>query len=55
MSRPKQINRYVVYHSSFGEHYCNTLKEARDFVMFIESHSSYCPSIYDTKKGIHIL
>ena len=55
MSRPKQINRYVVYHSSFGECYCNTLIEARSIVRHVESHSSYCPSIYDTKKGIHLL
>lgn len=55
MSRPKQRNRYIVYHSSFGEKWCDTLKEAREFVNFIERHSSYAPCIYDTKKEVNVL
>ena len=54
MSKPRYPERYIVYHSSFGEKSCDTLKEAREFVKFIESHSSYAPCIYDTLKKCNV-
>ena len=48
-------NRYLVFHSSFGYRYCDTLKQAREFVKFIESQCpQYCPSIWDTKEDCYV-
>ena len=55
MSKPRFPQRYVVYHSSFGEAEFDTLTEARKFVRYIERSTPYCPSIYDSKTKRKIL
>ena len=54
MSKPRHPGRYVVYHSAFGEKPCDTLKEAREFVRFVERQTSYAPCIYDTLKECNV-
>ena len=55
MSKPRYPNRYIVYHSSFGEVRCDTLKEARSIVKSVERNSSYAPCIYDTLREVQVL
>ena len=55
MSKPRHPGRYIVYHSSFGEKPCDTLKEARKFVRFVEWQCpQYAPCIYDTLKECNV-